>query len=559
MIDRESWPARLLRLRPSRIGRRLLAFNLLLVFLPVAGILYLDVYETRLLEVQERGMVQQGRLVAAALGDRDQVMPSEATALLSRLGQRGDARIRVYDGAGALLADSVQLPEPVASERRGDDGASEYARATSSRERVLYRVGAWMVRARRALGAVVRSVLVPSSGSPSSGGQDRELMPGPEVRAALEGRYGADVRPTPGQRSLTLYSAVPIRHGDRIVGAAVVSQSTFRILRALYDIRLRIFQIVVASIAAAVIIGLLMSATIVRPLVRLRRAALALSDRRATPASFRRVDRKDEIGDLARTLEELTGRLDAHIRLLESFAGDVSHEFKNPLASIRVAAEVIASTDDPAERQRLLGMLTRDVDRLERLVSGVRELARIDAQLAHEEISPVDMSALLHGLIKGFEQRETRVRFSLTAPTAHVYVRASPDRLAQVFENLLDNAASFAPPDSTVHVTTAVDGPEALVVRVADRGPGFPPAHVERVFERFFSYRPDDRGRREHTGLGLSIARAIVEGYGGSIRAANREGGGASVEVRLPVGPGVQPSTHQTSRRAQIDSGSGSV
>lgn len=131
------------------------------------------------------------------------------------------------------------------------------------------------------------------------------------------------------------------------------------------------------------------------PPCSLRRAALALSNRSATPADFRSVDRKDEIGDLARTLEELTGRLDAHIRLLESFAGDVSHEFKNPLASIRVAAEVIASTADAAERERLLGLLTRDVDRLERLVTGVRELARIDAQLAHEEITPVDLSGLL--------------------------------------------------------------------------------------------------------------------------------------------------------------------
>ncbi len=553
-MKRESWPARLIRLRPSRIGRRLLAFNLLLVFLPVAGILYLDVYETRLLEVQERGMVQQGRLVAAALGDRDQVMPDEAAALLSRLGRRGDARIRVYDAAGVLVADSVHAPDQATLERPSDEGASEYSKVIGIRQRLLYRVAVWIVRVRRAVGTLARAVLVPSGSSPSSSDGLRDLTPGPEVRAALQGRYGAEVRPTPGQRSLTLYSAVPIRHGDRIVGAALVSQSTFRILQALYDVRLRIFEIVVASIGAAVIIGLLMSATIVRPLVRLRGAALALSDRRATPAGFRRVDRKDEIGDLARTLEELTGRLDAHIKLLESFAGDVSHEFKNPLASIRIAAEVIASTDDPTERQRLLGMLTRDVDRLERLVSGVRELARIDAQLAHEEISPVDMSALLEALVAGVEQRDAGVRFSYRAPPVRCYVRASSDRVAQVFENLLDNAASFAPPGSLVEVTMAADG-ATCIVKVEDRGPGFPSTHVDRVFDRFFTYRPDDGGRREHTGLGLSIARAIVEGYGGSIRAANRNDGGASVEVRLPIVTGFQPS----SRSVHIVSGAGSV
>ncbi|MET0213696.1 MAG: HAMP domain-containing protein, partial [Vicinamibacterales bacterium] len=334
----ESWPARLMRARPSRIGRRLLAFNLLLVFLPVAGILYLDVYESRLLEVQERGMVQQGRLVAAALGDHEHMLPEEAAAILSRLGRRGDARLRIYDAKGLLLADSVRAPDLAIPERPLDPAASDYSQASGIRERLLYRVGAWLVSVRRAAGSAARTMLSSVRGTAKTVDEPREVTPGPEVRAALEGRYGTDVRQTPGQRSLTLYSAVPIRQGDRVIGVALVSQSTFRILQALYEVRLRIFQIVIASIAAAIVLGLLMSATIVRPLVRLRRTALALSDRQSTPAGFASVDRKDEVGDLARTLEVLTGRLDAHIKLLESFAGDVSHEFKNPLASIRVAA-----------------------------------------------------------------------------------------------------------------------------------------------------------------------------------------------------------------------------
>jgi two-component system sensor histidine kinase ChvG len=536
IAKRRSWLARVTHARPSRIGLRLLAFNLLLVFLPVAGILYLDVYESQLLEMQERSMVQQGRLVAAALGDRGQLNADEAPALLARLGRRGDARIRVFDASGDLVADSVRVP-PAAAAGAADDAASDYPSGQSVRARLLYRIGVWIVRVRHTAGAIARSVLVPSRATPMSVEPSRDGLPGPEVRAALEGRYGAASRRTPGQRSLTLYSAVPIRSGNRVVGAAVVSQSTFRILQALYDVRLRIFQIVVASIVAAIALGLLMSATIVRPLVRLRRAALALSDRRATPAGFRRVDRKDEIGDLARTLEDLTTRLDAHIRLLESFAGDVSHEFKNPLASIRAAAEMIVTADAAPERERLVGLLVRDVDRLERLVSGVRELARIDAQLAHEAMETVDVTALAADLVNGFQQRDSRVRFSFGAAPDRLSARASPDRLAQIFENIFENAASFAPPESTVDVRATVED-AWCVVRVSDAGPGIPPAHLERVFERFFSYRPDDGAKRQHMGLGLAIARAIAEGYGGSIRASNREGGGTTVEVRLPFAGG---------------------
>ncbi len=512
-------------LRPARIGPRLLAFHLLLVFLPVAGILYLEVYETELLEAQERSMVQQGRLIAAALGDQGDVTADAGTALLRRLGQRGDARIRVYDASAAVIADSVRLSDGQNVERVPTDAASEYDSSKSIRQRFLYRVGAWMVRIRRALRATISSPRVtpsPTVDSPN---------PPQEVVAALDGRYGRAVRNTPGQRSLTLSSAVPIRSGDRVVGAAVVSQTTFRILQALYQVRLRIFEIVVASFALAGILGLMVSATIVRPLVRLRRAALAVADRRAPPGSFGRVKRRDEIGDLARTLEELTTRLASHIRLLESFAADVSHEFKNPLASIRTAAEMIAASDDGPERERLFQMLTKDVDRLERLVSGVRELARIDSQLAHDALERVDVSQLLRQIAEGSLHQGKRVDLSAPAP---FFVRATPDRLAQVFENLLVNAFSFAPDESRVEIVASATD-RTCVVTVSDRGPGFPPAHLDRVFERFFTYRPTDAARREHAGLGLAIAKAIVEGYGGSIRARNRDGGGATIEVRLPL------------------------
>jgi two-component system, OmpR family, sensor histidine kinase ChvG len=554
MTAADSWAARIRRYRPSRIGLRLLAFNLLLVFLPVAGILYLDVYEGRLLEVQERGMVQQGRLVAAALGDRAPIDAVAADALLGRLGQRSEARIRVYDAVGTLIADSARHV-PAQVERPAYE-SKEYA-PRSVRDRVLYRVGVWLVSVRRAVGAPVQWLLSFGRPTPSTGTRPADPISSSEaiavVRAALEGRYDATYRPTPGQRSITLYSAVPIKDGDRVVGAALVSQSTLRILQALYDVRLRIFEIVVLSIGVAVVLGLVMSATIVRPLVRLRRAAVALSDRRATPASFRRVDRKDEIGDLARSLEELTGRLDAHIRLLESFAGDVSHEFKNPLASIRVAAEIIAGTDDPAERTRLLRLLTRDVDRLERLVSGVRELARIDALIAHEAMETVDLNALLEDLARGFGQREVPADIAVRA-SGEMAVRASADRLAQVFENVLDNAASFSPPGSRIEVTAGAED-EWCTVTVDDRGPGIPAAHLDRVFDRFFSFRPDDETPRDHMGLGLPIARAIIEGYGGAIQAKNRPGGGTRIEIRLRRGNRLQPN----SGVAQIASSARSV
>lgn len=524
------------RRRLSRIGTRLLAFNLLLVFLPIAGILYLDVYEQELLQTQERGMVQQARIAAAALGGGGGVDGANAAVMLQQLGRRSDSRIRIYAADGRLLADSAR-----AAADGSDSAAERYARAADRdvRARALYRLGAWLERLRMAAGQALRHAFVGSLQEEVARETDRTVPR--EVQEALRGRYGAATRVTPGQRSLTLNSAVPVRSDGRVVGAVVVSQSTYRILGALYAVRLRVFQIVIASVLAAALLTAFMAARIVRPLVRLRHAAAALGERgTVAPATFPGSERRDEIGDLARGLEELTRRLDAHVRLLESFAADVSHEFKNPLTSIRTAAEMLGESADAADRRRFLAMLTRDVDRLERLVSGVHELARIDARLGHEDAAPIDLAAFVSDFVAG-RRLTTPCPIELeVGEKQRVYrVRASPERLAQVLENLVANATSFAPPGTAVTVSVARQEGWCSV-SVTDRGPGIPAEHLARVFDRFFTYRPDGR-RKDHAGLGLAIARAIVEGYGGSLAAANAAGGGASFEVRLPAASAVRP------------------
>jgi two-component system sensor histidine kinase ChvG len=350
---------------------------------------------------------------------------------------------------------------------------------------------------------------------------------------ALAGRYGAVTIRTPGQRSLTLVSAVPIRHEREIIGAVVVSQSTFRILQTLYQIRLRLFEIVLLSAAAAALLTTLAAAAIVRPLKQLRGRASALAERRAPLAGpFPGTNRRDEIGALARSLDILTRRLTDHITRLESFAADVAHEFRNPLASIRTAAETIAESPDPAERQRFVELMRKDVHRLDRLVSGVREMARIDGQLEQEALEPVAVVSLLEEVIE-------RVRVSagpspsiVMQADGEMFVQGRRERLEQAFENVLANASSLTAADTAIEVLVRPRGRD-VAISIQDRGPGIPEAHLSRVFDRFFSYRPG-HGRREHVGLGLSITRQIVESYGGTITARNREEGGAIFDVVLP-------------------------
>jgi two-component system sensor histidine kinase ChvG len=510
------------------------------MFLPITGVLYLDLYEKRLLEAQEREMVQQARVLSAVLAETAEIDAALVQRTFARLERRTEARLRVFDAAGGLLADSAKVPGVPSP----PDSVSPYPAASGTRERVLYRLGAWFVSARDRIGSSLRRLLGKRQPSVSEAA-DTDAP----IKEALSGRYGAATVPTPGQRSLTLVSAVPVRHGERVIGAVVVSQSTFRLLQTLYQIRLRIFEIVLLSIVAAALLTAVAATRIVRPLKQLRRRAAALAERHSPlPSTFPGVDRRDEIGALARSLDVLTRRLTDHIGRLESFAADVAHEFRNPLASIRTAADTISESTDPAERERFLLLMRQDVDRLDRLVAGVREMATIDGQLEQQPVEAVDLREL-------FEVVMARLRITATHPPSLVLrnsgdpiVRGQRERLEQAFENVLANGVSLSPPGTSIDIRIEA-GADEVSVSIEDRGPGIPDAHLSRIFDRFFSYRPGGQ-RREHVGLGLAIARQIVEGYGGTITARNRPGGGATFEIVLPRTAEPPARTAITAQRA---------
>ena len=517
-----SWVLRLV----SRISVRLLAFNLLLVFLPVAGIYYLDVYERQLLDAQERAMVQEGRILAAVLSERGPLQPREAEGLLTRLRQRSEARLRVVGLDGQVLADSSRL-----GPRLEDDAAEASSRPARVRDEPLYRAGAWLYRQYdRVFGA-------PPPAEPEAADL-ADVVGTPEIRAALAGRYGARTRASPGgRRSMTLFSALPVWDRGQVVGAVEVSQSTTRLFRALDQTRLGVFKVFLASVGVAAVLSLLVSTTFVRPLRRLRDESRAILDRRGRlRGRFRGSRRRDEIGELARALEELTRRLEDHARFTESFAADLGHELKNPLASIRSATEVLAEVDTPLERRRFLELVQREVARMEHLVTGSRELARIDAGIETEERSTVDLGGLLSAIVEGYRLRAgAGPRVELGPAPEPLPVRGVPERVTAVFENILDNALSFSPRGGTVRVELTHHA-GWVVATITDEGPGLPAGSEELIFSRFYSYRPGE-GKSDdgHTGLGLALVKAIVEGYGGSVGAATRPEGGAVFTVRLPV------------------------
>jgi two-component system sensor histidine kinase ChvG len=231
--------------------------------------------------------------------------------------------------------------------------------------------------------------------------------------------------------------------------------------------------------------------------------------------------------------DTLSERMDA----IESFAADVAHEIRNPLTSIRSAIETLDLVKDAKARERLLGILKQDVQRLDRLVTDISNASRLDAELSREAPRMVDLGHLLFEICALYEasanQGEPHVRFLDPNLIEPVLVSGREGPLGQVFRNLIDNARSFSADGGEVRVSVTHSRGEALVF-VDDDGPGIPPENLETVFERFYTSRPKGAAFGGNSGLGLSIARQIVEAHGGKIHAENRPEGGARFVVALP-------------------------
>jgi two-component system sensor histidine kinase ChvG len=380
-------------------------------------------------------------------------------------------------------------------------------------------------------------------GAPSLGEFDATLGPllqRPElVAAAGEGVTATACRHSPGGLLLVCHAAgaLPAIGAGGGEGSSLlyVQESSRRAIRSLYDARYQMLKLLVFVLPFAVLIALWLIASVIGPVERLEREVAEQAKHPRRDLALR-VDGRDEVGELAAAFNGLLDELARQRRSNEAFVADLVHEFKNPVAAIRAAAERVARAkpSDAEQLERLGKLLGESSGRLDRLVSAFLELARAEAGLSREPREPVDLVALVRALVQRFaaDSRYAAVSFPLEAPEHPVDVVASPGRLEVALGNLLENAASFVAAGGTVSVTVVHEGARAQVT-VRDNGPGIAPGDLPRVFERFFTTRGGERG----TGLGLALAKAIIEAHQGTLTVASKPGQGAAFTLELPVVP----------------------
>jgi two-component system sensor histidine kinase ChvG len=363
-----------------------------------------------------------------------------------------------------------------------------------------------------------------------------------EVKSALAGERDSAER-VDSQNRLVLSVAVPVQNVKAVYGALLVTTEGGDIDAIVRQERVNLFEVVLVAFAVMMLTSLYLAGTIGEPVRKLAAAADRVrfgQGGRGEIPNF--PERMDEIGDLADSLRSMTIGLYDRIDAIESFAADVAHELKNPLTSLSSALEMMQRAPE-ADRARLLNIARGDIKRLNRLITDISDASRLDAELSRESPEPVELSRLLSTIIEIYRMTENPggVGFVLRdeLPPGAI-VTGRDERLGQVFRNLIDNAVSFSPKGGTVTVTAA---PFEVMARVTveDQGPGIPEENLESIFERFYTTeRPmlDEGGGARfgnNSGLGLSIARQVVQSAGGRIFAENRADGGARLVVDLPL------------------------
>lgn len=343
-------------------------------------------------------------------------------------------------------------------------------------------------------------------------------------------------RTSPAGKLLVCH-AVGVTEIDGRRHVVYAQESSRRAVRALYDLRYHLARLSVVMLPFALLFSWWMGRRMVRPIEWLR-ARVREKAQSANPRADIDLAGGDEVRDLAVAFNDLLGALDDRRRANEAFVADLVHEFKNPVAAIRACAESLAAGGaDEKRAARLAKILEDSSGRLDALVSQFLELARAEAGMPREDRVEVDVGALARGLVSALEPSFAEVTFVVDAEPATVVNGVAP-RLDSLLRNLLDNAASFAGAEGEVRVRVRREGP-AVVLEVSDSGPGIAAEDLPRVFDRFFTTRartrPEAGPRREGSGLGLALVKAIAEAHGGEVSARASPGEGATFRVILPA------------------------
>ena len=248
--------------------------------------------------------------------------------------------------------------------------------------------------------------------------------------------------------------------------------------------------------------------------------------------------RNDELGILSQSLNEMTDELQKRVNTAENFSTDLVHEIRNPLASLKSASEILAETNNTLEKEKLVKILTHDVERIERLITDYSQMLKDEVAITKEQMKTIDLKEIITSVVDDFNgiynsKRGIKIYLKFSKKENDFIIRGIGNRIEQVLANLLENSISFSGDNQKIFVELRKDKINKIKLSVVDEGKGFKEKNTDKIFKRFYSNRPEKFG--EHSGLGLNIVKNLVELHGGDILASNnKDKKGARVDIYFP-------------------------
>jgi signal transduction histidine kinase len=516
-----------------RLGMRSLfvLLGLLVLGLAGAGLVLFRVYDNQLIRQTEAELIAQGTSLASAF----------KRAMLERLPERELADGRSVQSYGRPVAEAFAgLYQPGQQLRARLDrlalGRDVVRGRAEPAKRPVEPADAVALAAGESLSPILdetkqttlaglrivdfRGTVVASSGLELG----QSLAEREEVRRALQGdptsllRRRVSDEPAPPYSSLSretgvrVFVALPVVASGRVLGAVVLSRTPMTLGKAFYQDRMSLLAMAAILIAAVLAVSLLAAALIVRPVRALIRQTEAIAAGQAQGAEALPHPGTREIAKLSRSFAQMSTRLSERAQYIKGFAASVSHEFKTPLTAIRGTVELLRDHGgdmDAKDRERFLANLMQDTERLGQLVHRLLELARADVLAPSTDVCCV--KSVVDRLVERYRGEGTTIA---TVGLDMSEVRMGGETLEAILCHLIDNARVHAGKDVVIEVRmTAADVKQGVVLEVSDNGPGISDANRSRVFEPFFTTNRDRGG----TGMGLTIARALIHSHGGAI------------------------------------------
>ena len=329
-----------------------------------------------------------------------------------------------------------------------------------------------------------------------------------------------------------------VKSDENNLGFIVISENANEIKTAIDERRAFVIRTAISVGFVILIFSFVLSRYFIKPIQNLVGYTIKVKEKNPGKTGIENLkNRNDELGLLSNSMEDMTNELQKRISHAENFSTDLVHEIRNPLASLKSASEILKDTKDINQRTKLLDILTHDVQRIERLITDYSQMLKDEVALSKEQMKKLDIQPIIQSVVDDYNniykfKKNISINYQNDGKSEYL-INGIENRIEQIVANLLDNSISFSEDGSEVIVNVSNGLEKKVTVKILDEGQGFKEKDTSKIFNRFYSNRPENFG--EHSGLGLNIVKNLVDLHDGKIEASNRlDKQGASIEIQFP-------------------------